>query len=73
MKTMKEMMAVTARSDYRRNFWDAMRSIPHASEYVLTALDGEKAMYLPSDNDEMFQSLKVKHGVVRNLASCMRM
>ena len=73
MKTMKEMMAVTARSDYRRNFWDAMRSIPHASEYVLNALDGDKVMYLPSDNDEMFQSLKARHGVFRNLASCMRM
>ena len=73
MKTMKDIMAVTARSDYRRNFWDAMKSTPHASEYVLNALDGEKAMYLPLDSEELFVRLKAEHGVFRNLASCMRM
>ncbi len=70
MMTTKEIMAVTAKADYRRNFWNAMKCVPDTEILVRNALGDDKTMYMPRESEEMFRRLVRENGVIRGLATC---
>lgn len=73
MEKMRDIMIVTSRSDYSRNFWNAMRFDSQAASMAYGALGSESSLYLPKDSEERFRKLEMENGVIRNLASNLRM
>ena len=72
MKNMKEMLSVTAQSDYNRNFWDAMRLVPDAAGKITGALETGSVSYLPADSEKKFRETMSGIGVIRKLATIQK-
>lgn len=73
MKTMKDILIATSRSDYKRGFWDAMRLKPSSDELIRASGGDANQLYLPKDSEERFRKLEIENGVIRKLSTCMRM
>ncbi len=72
MRSIKEIMKVTARADYSSRFWDAMKLDSNAENYIQNTLEGESNMYMPLESEEKFRRLVVSNSSVRRLASVFR-
>ncbi|MBQ0072227.1 MAG: phage major capsid protein [Spirochaetales bacterium] len=73
MKTMHAILADTATSVYRRNYWNALRnSNKESSLFVTNAMGGIPEMYLPMEDDGFIRSKITEYGTIRSLATCFR-
>ena len=73
MKTMKEIKAVTATSEYDSLFWDAMRFNVDAEDKMRNAFsDSTGAFFAPASGDADFHEVITRESVIRPLATNLK-
>lgn len=73
MKTMNEIKAVTATSEYERHFWDAMRLKPHAEENIRNAMDNMTGTFFaPAAGDADLRKVISQESVIRSLSTNLK-
>lgn len=73
MKTMKEIQTLSTGYEYKRNFWDAMRGIPRAIDYIHGVIGTDTTMFMPDDDDEEFRKKEAEYGIIRSLATRLKL
>lgn len=74
MKTMKEIMELTAQNSYKREFQDAIKSRTASHDPISDAMSSfTGAYYLPKDMEEKFKDSIISNGIIRNLATVQKL
>lgn len=74
MKTMKEIMELTAQNSYKREFQDAISNRMSDAAHISDAMSSfTGAYYLPAYTEKKFRDSIIRNGIIRNLATVQKL